>query len=93
LVDRFGAPDAATARAAAEDEVAFVQSLCTHPISSLIAVHRAANDGEFRETFRRLQLRKGQGHGKAFSFMEVEDDVEADSALNLADIARELQHR
>jgi hypothetical protein len=93
LVDLFGAPDAATARAAAEDEVAFVQSLCTHPISSLIAVHRAANDGEVRETFRRLQLRKGQGHGKAFSFMEVEDDVEADSDLNLADIARELQHR
>jgi len=25
--------------------------------------------------------------------MEVEDDVEADSDLNLADIARELQHR
>jgi hypothetical protein len=93
LVDLFGAPDAAAARAAAEDEVAFVQSLCTHPLSSLIAVHRAANDGEVRETFRRLQLRKGQGHGKAFSFMEVEDDVEADSDLNLAEIARELQHR
>ncbi|MBR0690129.1 hypothetical protein JQ594_29760 [Bradyrhizobium manausense] len=89
LVDRFGAPDLATARPAAIDEVAFVQSLCTHPISSLIAVHRAANDGEVRETFRRLQLRKGQGHGRAFSFMEVEED----SDLNLADIAEELQHR
>ena len=93
LVNLFGAPDAAAARAAAEDEVTFVQSLCTHPISSLIAVHRAANDGEVRETFRRLQLRKGQGHGKAFSFMEVEEDVEADSDLKLADIARGPQHR
>ena len=48
LVDRFGAPDVATARAAAEEEVAFVQSLCAHPISSLIAVHRSASGGEPR---------------------------------------------
>lgn len=89
LVDRFGAPDMATARTAAEDEVAFVQSLCSHPISSLIAVHRSANEGEVRESFRRLQLRQGQRHGKAFSFMEVEDDVEPDGKLNLADISRE----
>lgn len=74
LIDRFGAPDIAVARAAAEEEVAFAQSLCTHPISSLIAVHRSARDGEVHETFRRLQLREGQGHSKAFSFMEVEDE-------------------
>lgn len=95
LVDRFGAPDIATARTAAEEEVAFVQSLCTHPISSLIAVHRAAGDGEVRESFRRLQLRQGQGltHSKAFSFMEVEDDIEPDGDLNLADMGREPGHR
>ena len=74
LVDRFGAPDIAVARTAAEEEVAFVQSLCTHPISSLVAVHRSARDGEVHEAFRKLQLREGQGHGKAFSFMEVEDE-------------------
>jgi hypothetical protein len=89
LAVRIGAPDIATARAAAEDEVAFVRSLCTHPISSLIAVHRSASDGEVRESFRRLQLREGQRHGKAFSFMEVEDDVEPDNNLNLADISQE----
>jgi len=93
LVDRFSAPDDATARAAAEEEAAFVQSLCTHPIGSLIAVHRSASDGEVREAFRRLQLRKGQGHGKAFSFMEVEDDVEPDHDLHLADLGLELRHR
>jgi len=93
LVDRFGAPDLAIARAAAEEEVAFAQSLCTHPISSLIAVHRAVNDGEVRESFRRLQLREGQGHSKAFSFMEVEDDVEPDSDLHLADMSQETRHR
>ena len=45
---------------AAEEEVAFAQSLCTHPIGTLIAVHRSASDGEVRESFRRLQLREGQ---------------------------------
>jgi len=74
LVDLFGAPDMAIARTAAEEEVTFAQSLCTHPISSLIAVHRSGRDGEVHEVFRKLQLREGQRHGKAFSFMEVEDE-------------------
>jgi len=89
LVDRFGAPDMAAARTAAEEEVAFAQSLCTHPVSSLIAVHRVSQDGEMRESFRRLQLREGQGHGKAFSFMEMADDSAPDDGLNLADMGRE----
>jgi hypothetical protein len=85
LVDRFGAPDIAIARAAAEEEVTFAQSLCSHPVSSLIAVHRSAADGDVHESFRKLQLREGQRHGKAFSFMEIEDDVKADSDLNYSD--------
>ncbi|OPY98161.1 hypothetical protein A5906_35080 [Bradyrhizobium sacchari] len=93
LIDRFGAPDPATARTAAEEEVAFVQSLCAHTIGSLIAVHRSVNDGEVRESFRRLQLRQGQGHRKAFSFMEVEEDVEPDGNIRLADMSQERQHR
>ena len=93
LVERFGAPDLATARLAAEEEVAFAESLCTHPTGSLIAVHRTATDGEVRESFRRLQLREGQGHGKAFSFMEVEDDPEAYSDLSLADMSLEPRRR
>jgi len=70
-----------------------VRSLCSHPISSLIAVHRSVRDGEVRETFRRLQLRPGQGHSKAFSFMEAEDDVEPDSNVRLADLSQEPQRR
>lgn len=93
LVDRFGAPNPAAARLAAEEEVAFAQSLCTHPISALIAVHRTASDGEVRESFRRLQLREGQRSGKAFSFMEVEEDSEADGDLNLADLSEEPRRR
>jgi Family of unknown function (DUF6505) len=93
LVERFGAPDIATARLAAEEEVGFAQSLCTHPIGALIAVHRSASDGEVCESFRRLQLREGQRHGKAFSFMEVEDDIEPDSDLNLANMSEEPPRR
>ena len=93
LVERFGAPDLEAARLAAEEEVAFVQSLCTHPISTLIAVHRAASNGEVRESFRRLQLKEGQGHGKAFSFMEVEDDIEPDGDLSLPNMSEERSRR
>lgn len=93
LVERFGAPDLATARLAAEEEVAFAQSLCTHPVSTLIAVHRSASNGEIREAFRRLQLREGQGHGRAFSFMEVEDDTESVSDLSLANMSQEPRKR
>ena len=93
LVERFGAPDLASARLAAEEEVAFAQSLCTHPISALIAVHRSASDGEVRESFRRLQLREEHRHGNAFSFMEVEDDIEPDSDLSLAKMSGEPPRR
>ena len=93
LVDRFGAPDLATALIAAEEEVAFVESLCTHPVSTLVAVHRSAADSEVRESFRRLQLREGSGHSKAFSFMEVEDDPEPESDLYLADMSLEPRRR
>lgn len=93
LVERFGAPDLATARVAAEEETAFAQSLCTHPVGTLIAVHRSATDGEVRESFRKLQLREGQGHSKAFSFMEVEDDTGPDSDLDLANMSREPERR
>jgi uncharacterized protein DUF6505 len=93
LVERFGAPDLATAHLAAEEEIDFARSLCTHPISALIAVHRSASDGEVRESFRRLQLREGQRHGNAFSFMEVEDDTEPDSNLDLANMSEERSRR
>jgi hypothetical protein len=93
LVERFGAPDLATARAAAKEEVAFTESLCTQPVSSLIAVHRTVIDGDVRESFRRLQLREGAGHSKAFSFMEIEEDAELNADLHLSDMTSEPRRR
>lgn len=55
LIDRHGAPDLATARAAAEDEIAFAESLADHPEQTLVALHRqTGDDGAVREQFRTL---------------------------------------
>ena len=79
LMERFGAPDLAAARAAAEEEVSFAASLCNHPADTLIAVHRSFEDGEIREAFRSLQAKGGPKPLRAFSFLEVEDDEQQPS--------------
>jgi len=85
LVERFGAPDLPAAAAAAEEEVAFVESLCTQPQDTLIAVHRTYENGEVREAFRTLRPREGAPPARAFSFMEVEgeDDETPAEEVNL----------
>jgi len=77
LIEHYGAPDMSAARAAAEEEVAFAQSLCTQPQDTLIAVHRSYEDGAVREQFRSLRPREGARPARAFSFMEVEGEDEA----------------
>jgi len=77
LVRRFGAPDLATARLAAEEETGFVASLCDHPPGVLIAVTRRYEDGAIREEFRTLRPRGGEGHARAFDFLEVTDEDDA----------------
>jgi uncharacterized protein DUF6505 len=71
LVASFGAPTIADALTAAEEEVAFVESLCTEPGDTLIAVHRAFEEGAVRESFRTLRPRNGAKPVRAFSFLEV----------------------
>ena len=77
LVADFGAPTVADAVAAAEEEVAFAELLCSQPQDTLVAVHRSFDDGEVRETFRTLRPRAGQKPARAFSFLEVEGDGRA----------------
>ena len=74
LVAHFDAPDMDAARAAAEEEVAFAESLCSQPQDTLVAVHRTFEDGAVRETFRTLRPRAGQKPARAFSFLEVEGE-------------------
>ena len=89
LVERCGAPGLAEARTAAEEEVAFASSLCTHPLDTLIAVHRSHEDGEVREAYRSLRLRNGPKPLRAFSFLEVEGEDEAGEQVDLTALARE----
>ena len=83
LVAHFGAPDLNTARAAAEEELAFAASLCNHVPDTLIAVHRSSENGEIREAFRTLRPRNGPKPLRAFSFLEAEGDEEPAEQVNL----------
>lgn len=87
LVGHFGAPDLAAARAAAEEEVAFAESLCNHPADTLIAVHRTVEDGAVREAFRTLHPRGTPKPMRAFSFLEVEGEEESADAVDLVAMA------
>ncbi len=88
LVAHFGAPTLEQARAAAEEEVAFAESLCSQPQDTLVAVHRTFEDGDVRETFRTLRPRAGQKPARAFSFLEVEgEDEEPAETVDLIGMA------
>jgi hypothetical protein len=97
LLRNFGAPDLAAAAAAAEEEVAFAESLCNQPQDMLVAVHRTYDNGEVRESFRTLRPREGARSNvppRAFSFLEVEgeDDAQPGEQIDLIAMAeRERQ--
>lgn len=78
LVTHLGAPDVATARPAAEEEVAFAASLCDHPVNTMLAVQRSVENGDIRERFRSLHRREGAvDHSRAFGFVEIDEDDDA----------------
>jgi hypothetical protein len=88
--EKFGAPDLAAARAAAEEEVAFAASLCDHAAQTLLAVQRSIENGEIRERFRTLKPRQAEAgadrlhaHASAFGFHEVEGDIEPTEEVDL----------
>ena len=93
LVAHFGAPDIAAARAAAEEEVAFAQSLCHHPADTLIAVHRTFENGEVREAFRTLHPRGDKKPMRAFSFLEVEGEEDPADEVDLVAMAESKAKR
>jgi len=93
LVAHFGAPDMTVAGAAAEEEVAFAESLCNHPADTLIAVHRTFENGEVREAFRTLHPRGVRKPMRAFSFLEVEGEEEAADEVDLVALAESKTER
>ena len=89
FIERLGAPDRATARAAAEEEVAFAASLCDQPRDMLVAVRRTCEGGAIREAFRTLRPRGERTPMRAFSFLEVEG--EDGETVDLVNLGREKQ--
>jgi hypothetical protein len=88
LIRHFAAPDLSIAQKAAEEEIAFAESLCVHPVHTLIAVRRTCEQGEIREAFRTLRPREGSRLPKVFSFVEVEGEDEAPGEIvDLAGLA------
>jgi hypothetical protein len=71
LVEHFGAPDLASARPAAEEEIAFASALTDHPKGMLVAVARKFEDGGIREVFRTLAPSIGPKPIRAYAFLEV----------------------
>lgn len=76
LLERFGAPDRAMARAAAEQEIAFSEQLAEPPVGTLVAVRRSVENAEIREAFRTLLPGGDSLHSRAFAFEEVADEPE-----------------
>jgi uncharacterized protein DUF6505 len=87
LVANFGAPTVDDARAAAEEEITFAESLCSQPQDTLVAVHRTFEHSEVRESFRTLRPRDGAKPMRAFSFLDVEGEEEPDEHVDLVGMA------
>jgi len=89
LVERFGAPDLATARPAAEEEIAFTASLSEHPKGMLVALSRKYEGGAIREAFRTLTPAVGPKPLRAYAFLEVAGEEQpADEHVDLMTIAK-----
>lgn len=90
LRNAFGAPDEASARAAAEEEIAFAESLCEHPPGTIVALSRSLEAGEVRERFRTLHDRAPQRVESlpVFATVEVVGEEEDPIRPDLARMAR-----
>jgi len=91
LVEEHGAPDMATALAAADEEVSFAQSCADHPEQTLVVLHRTAEaDGGLREQFRTVKAGlpfDPNQHARVFAFHEVEGEEEPEERVDLARLA------
>jgi hypothetical protein len=89
LTARFGAPDLASARAAAEEEIAFAASLCDGAAGVIVAVTRTFESGSIRETYSSL-LPGTQSPSRPFNVVEMvgEEETEAGEHLDLAELVK-----
>jgi hypothetical protein len=92
--EKLGAPDDASAAAAAREEILFAASICQPPVNTVLAMHRTFEDGQIKEQFRTLSPREptlatgDRLHASLRVFQFVEADDEPDEELNLSTLAR-----
>ncbi len=101
LVARLGAPDLATARPAAAEEVALAEDICrSHAPNTLIALHREhLGDGSIRERFRSLKPRdetvfsatRLRGHDRAFHVVETDEHDELEHRVDLIGLRGDVE--
>jgi hypothetical protein len=90
LVERFGAPGLAVARAAADEEIKFAQSLSDQPTGTVIALTRKHESGDIRESFRTLAPGMRTQPARAFIVAEAADEEEEPvEDIDLMRLARE----
>ncbi len=84
LVTHCGAPGLDVARPAAEEEIAFAQSLCDHLPNTLLALHRASEGAGVRETFRTLHRAAMRLEpASAFRMIEIDDEEEFTDEIDI----------
>jgi hypothetical protein len=93
ILRAYGAPGSDAAHAAAEEEIAFAESLCDgHPPGTVLALARSVEEGAVRERFRTLHRRDGLLADRArlpvFGVVEVEGEDEAPDRPDLTALSR-----
>ena len=87
LVAELGAPDMATALAAADEEISFAESCAQHPEQALVVIHRTLGEnGDIREQFRTVQAGlpfNKDSHSRVFTFHAVEGEEEPEEDIDL----------
>ncbi|MBO1075109.1 DUF6505 family protein [Roseomonas marmotae] len=91
--EAYGAPDQASAEAAALEEIRFAESLCDHPPGTVLALSRSLEGGKQRERFRTLHRRETPhrdfGSLPVFGVVEVEGEDEPVETPDLKAMTRE----
>jgi hypothetical protein len=87
LVAALGAPDMATALAAADEEISFAESCAQHPEQTLVVIHRMLGEnGDIREQFRTVQAGlpfNKDSFSRVFTFHAVEGEEEPEEHVDL----------
>jgi Family of unknown function (DUF6505) len=79
FLEKYGAPTQALALAAAQEEIAFSQSLCDeHAVNTVLALDRDWNDeGDIRERFRPIRSQGETAHARIWDVVaEVESELD-----------------